>query len=145
MFKKLGNTLITIIGLIIILKYTFGFFGWEMNFNLEAVEKVEITTDQLKYFPDENIESILNGFMEEQHQKSWLDNASKRLNVAPQELSDSLSINYSLVEKGQNGTVEISSTLSNNKNVKVVKELKLALKNYIGRVIQHANKPIKQD
>ena len=145
MFKKIGNGLITFIGLVIILKYVVGFLGWEFNFNVEAIQKVEITSSQLKYFPNSNIEGLLNSFMEEQHQKNWLQNSAKKLNVTPQQLSDSISINYYQKDDSKNWTVEVISTLSDNKNFKVAQKVKQALSNYVGRVVQHANKPLKRD
>lgn len=140
MLKKIGNTFVAIFGFIIIFKYVAGFFGWELNLNVEAVQKVQVTAEQLNYFPNANIESLLNGFMVEQQNKNWLHQSSKKLNVTPQELSDSISINYYQLEDSKNWNIEVISTLSNNKNFTVAKEIKLALSNYIGRVVQHANK-----
>ncbi|QPB82441.1 hypothetical protein CWC22_005345 [Pseudoalteromonas rubra] len=140
MLKKVGNGFITLIGFIIILKYLVGFFGWELNFNVEAVQKVEISQTQLSYFPDSSIEGVLNGFMAEQHEKEWLAKTAKKYNVTPQQLSDSLTINY-LQKEDENWTVEVISSISGKGKSSVAKEVKLNLTNYVSRVVQHANKP----
>ncbi|WP_139345360.1 hypothetical protein [Pseudocolwellia agarivorans] len=113
-----------------------------MNFNVEAVQKIEITQSQLSYFPDSSIEGVLNSFMAEQHEKNWLNKAAKRFSVTPQELSDSLTINYH-ESSDNNWTVEVISTISGNEKSSVAKEVKLNLKNYVSRVIQHANKSLQ--